>query len=67
MWELLNDGAAPYADIPFYQIPVMVTSGQRPPILHPSSKLNDLMVQCWDQDPNRRPIMQQVLDQLNQL
>jgi len=66
LWEMVTR-KAPFSDISPYQVIVAVASnGARPPLSRDSADpyLYDLIVACWNEDPDRRPSFQQVSHRL---
>ncbi|XP_076112122.1 hepatocyte growth factor receptor-like [Mytilus galloprovincialis] len=61
VWELLARGSVPYSDINDFDMCNYLQSGERlnktdfcPPQLY------DLMLRCWESDPNDRPTFQEI-------
>ena len=65
LWEIFA-GKKPYGDKSSADLPYLVgTMGLRPdPLKHVPKALNDLMQQCWAEDPERRPGFGRILQKL---
>lgn len=51
-----------------YAIMWKVHQGSRPPLIEGCPKpIEQLIINCWNQEPKNRPSMQEVVDQMNQL
>ncbi|XP_057529682.1 serine/threonine-protein kinase STY8-like [Amaranthus tricolor] len=68
LWELLT-GELPYSSMTPLQAAIgVVQKGLRPPIpKRTHSKLADLLVSCWHQDPTQRPNFSEVIQILQQI
>lgn len=71
MWEIFS-GETPFVrrgeDVNPMGLLLRIAKGERPPlstVKHVSSELRDLMVNCWDASPKKRPTMRRALDMLS--
>ena len=67
MWELLTN-EKPYSKIPIQQLPTMIVKDNFRPTIPENTppKLRDLIVNCWDADPVKRPTFAQILQMLEE-
>lgn len=64
MWEL-SSRQVPFADKETFQIPILVTKGERPPFLKDTpSELQKLIKNLWQHQPKKRPGFDQILSEL---
>ncbi|RIB18394.1 kinase-like domain-containing protein, partial [Gigaspora rosea] len=57
MWEIAS-GMPPFYDqnMDKYQLPLEIIKGKRPRIINGTPpEYVDLMIKCWDKDPDKRP------------
>ncbi len=40
---------------------------QKVQVLKEAKELKDIMLQCWEQDPENRPVMEELVDELQEL
>jgi len=72
MWEILT-GRLPFEGDSFVEVALQIANGSRPPleaITHEEGTvetLKDLMKKCWQSEPNQRPTMKEVVEELNDL
>ncbi|XP_078495691.1 tyrosine-protein kinase Src42A [Ciona intestinalis] len=63
--EIIGRGRVPYAGMQNFEILEQVERGYRMPKLEEcSEQLYDIMMACWDKDPNRRPSFESLVMQL---
>ncbi|KAF0458583.1 kinase-like protein [Gigaspora margarita] len=67
LWEI-SSGRKPFSLLKRVQIAIQIYNGEREkPIEGTPPEYVNLYVQCWDDDPSKRPDMKDVYDSLNQL
>lgn len=63
VWEVTSMGDMPFADTPNRTLSDMVRSGQRPHVPDCcSQQLYQLMMECWDLNPNSRPTFTKIVE-----
>ncbi|XP_070558907.1 hepatocyte growth factor receptor-like [Ptychodera flava] len=68
VWELITRGELPYASIDTWDIPSYLERGRRlPQPAYAPDKLYDLLLQCWQENPNERPEFGTLCQQLRHL
>ena len=66
-WEI-SSGKPPFSEIPPYKINLEIVNGTREaPIKNTPSEYQQLYENCWEEEPNQRPDIDEVLKVLNQL
>ncbi|KAJ0176795.1 hypothetical protein K1T71_007974 [Dendrolimus kikuchii] len=66
LWEIATLGGFPYAELSNYQVPPFLSGGGRlPKPARASHRLYQLMVECWEDNPQDRPTFAQIVDKLN--
>ena len=63
VWEVLTRGATPYPKIENWKILMHLKEGHR--LQHPAycpKPIYDILMQCWDTDPQNRPQFQKISD-----
>jgi hypothetical protein len=66
MWEIFSLGALPFAELSTNDVITTVLSGQR--LAKPEScpdSLYALMMECWKEDPEKRPSFKVICEQLS--
>lgn len=68
MWELLTRGASPYPDVDPYDITHYLLKGRRlaQPQFCPDTLYN-LMLMCWDPEPDHRPSFHSLVTEVQQI
>ncbi|QHN71166.1 serine/threonine protein kinase [Mollivirus kamchatka] len=67
MWEVIT-GKRPYADLDIGRCGMAVVAGERPPLPQKCRRaLVDIMTRCWHADPDQRPSMEEVTDDLRMM
>ncbi|XP_053609864.1 fibroblast growth factor receptor 1-A-like isoform X2 [Plodia interpunctella] len=65
LWEIATLGGFPYAELSNHQVPAFLAGGSRlPKPARASTRLYQLMIECWSADPNNRPTFAQIVDKL---
>src|SRR5438128_10929623 len=66
-WEI-SSGKSPFSDVPIYKINLEIVNGKREvSIVNTPSEYQQLYENCWKEEPNQRPDINEVLEVLNQL
>ncbi|XP_037294432.1 fibroblast growth factor receptor 3-like isoform X1 [Manduca sexta] len=65
LWEIATLGGFPYSDLSNHQVPPFLAGGGRlPKPARASTRLYQLMIECWSEDPQDRPTFAQIVDKL---
>eukprot|EP01113_Clastostelium_recurvatum_P049116 TRINITY_DN9050_c0_g1_i3.p1 TRINITY_DN9050_c0_g1~~TRINITY_DN9050_c0_g1_i3.p1 ORF type:complete len:219 (+),score=17.28 TRINITY_DN9050_c0_g1_i3:73-729(+) len=62
MWEIFNRGTPPFQDRTNQEAYNFVKTGGRLELPDLPSKISELMLQCWDEDPSQRPSFSNILN-----
>ncbi|KAH9631310.1 hypothetical protein HF086_012561 [Spodoptera exigua] len=65
LWEIATLGGFPYAELSNHQVPPFLAGGGRlPKPVRASTRLYQLMVECWSENPADRPTFANIVDKL---
>ncbi|XP_045536749.1 fibroblast growth factor receptor 3-like [Papilio machaon] len=65
LWEIATLGGFPYAELSNHQVPTYLTGGGRlPRPARASTRLYELMTDCWADNPTDRPTFAVIVDKL---
>ncbi|KAF9805333.1 hypothetical protein SFRURICE_007576 [Spodoptera frugiperda] len=65
LWEIATLGGFPYAELSNHQVPPFLAGGGRlPKPVRASTRLYQLMVECWSENPADRPTFADIVDKL---
>jgi hypothetical protein len=68
VWEVSSLGDIPFADTPNRTLSEIVKSGQRPQAPENcSGRLYQLMMECWDLNPNLRPTFSSIVERIQNM
>ncbi|RIB06692.1 kinase-like domain-containing protein [Gigaspora rosea] len=69
MWEISSNGRPPFSDDknPVSLMKKIIKKSREAPVPGTPYQYIDLYSKCWDHEPDKRPSMKQILDQLNSL
>ena len=67
MWEIMTLGEIPFAGLSNVEVIEAVRKGARLPQEEIPEDIYNLMLQCWHEDPEKRPDMHYVLGEINDL
>src|SRR3954466_7453736 len=67
MWEI-SSGLPPFVYKHHYDLAIKIINGMRPRVMPGTPlKYKELMEQCWDADPTKRPDIYTLYDQINEI
>ncbi|XP_022814027.1 uncharacterized protein LOC111347874 [Spodoptera litura] len=65
LWEIATLGGFPYAELSNHQVPPFLAGGGRlPKPVRASTRLYQLMVECWSENPTDRPTFANIVEKL---
>ncbi|CAG8784696.1 4035_t:CDS:1, partial [Racocetra fulgida] len=68
LWEISSDGRAPFNQVDSLNQVLRIIQGSREePVTGTPTQYINLYSKCWDDEPNNRPLMMQIVQQLNSL